>query len=99
LRIPIFFARAQDITGFRIIIIQSPCPVGWRYMPNNTIKIARLGVQSGVWPLFEILDGINFKLNYKPKELVPVSEYIRTQNRFRHMTENEVAEMQKYTVG
>ena len=68
-------------------------------MPNNTIKIAKLGVQSGVWPLFEILDGTSFKLNYKPKELVPVSEYIRTQNRFRHMTENEVAEMQKYTVG
>jgi pyruvate/2-oxoacid:ferredoxin oxidoreductase beta subunit len=88
---------ANDIKGFRMIIIQSPCPVGWRYMPNMTIDVARLGVQSGVWPLYEIIDGEDFKLNYKPRELKPVSEYLRGQGRFRHMTEGEVEDIQTYT--
>lgn len=86
---------AKDLEGFRMIIIQSPCPVGWRYDPAKTMEIARSGVQSGLWPLYEIEDGQKFKLTYKPKELKPVSEYLRPQRRFRHMTEEETAEIQE----
>jgi pyruvate/2-oxoacid:ferredoxin oxidoreductase beta subunit len=89
----------KTIKGFRMLIIQSPCPVGWRYEPEKTIEIARSGVQSGIWPLYEILDGVKFKLNYKPKELKPVTEYLRPQARFRHMTEEETAEIQDVTSG
>jgi pyruvate/2-oxoacid:ferredoxin oxidoreductase beta subunit len=88
---------AKEIVGFKMIIIQSPCPVGWRYLPNLTIEVARTGVQSGVWPLYEIVDGQDFKLNYKPKELKPVSEYLKVQGRFRHMTEEEITDIQDYT--
>lgn len=88
---------AKNITGFRMIIMQAPCPVGWRYDPSKTIELARSGVQSGIWPLYEIVDGEDFKLNYKPKELKPVSEYLKVQGRFRHMTEDEVTEIQEYT--
>ncbi|HUV34891.1 MAG TPA: thiamine pyrophosphate-dependent enzyme [Candidatus Desulfaltia sp.] len=88
---------AKTIKGFRMIIIQSPCPVGWRFEPEKTIEIARAGVQSGVWPLYEIMDGKDFKLNYKPKELKPVTEYLKPQARFRHMTEAEIAEVQEDT--
>lgn len=88
---------AKTITGFKIIIIQSPCPVSWGYDPMKTIEVARVGVQSGVWPLYEILNGEDFKLNYKPKELKPVTEYLKPQARFRHMTENEISEIQTYT--
>jgi len=88
---------AKTIKGFRMIIIQSPCPVGWRFEPEKTIEIARAGVQSGIWPLYEIMDGKDFKLNYKPKELKPVTEYLKPQARFRHMTEAEVAEIQEDT--
>jgi pyruvate/2-oxoacid:ferredoxin oxidoreductase beta subunit len=88
---------AKTIKGFRMIIIQSPCPVGWRFEPEKTIEIARAGVQSGIWPLYEIMDGKDFKLNYKPKELKPVTEYLKPQARFRHMTEAEVAEVQEDT--
>lgn len=86
---------AKDLEGFRMIIIQSPCPVGWRYDPAKTMEIARSGVQSGLWPLYEIENGQKFKLTYKPKELKPVSEYLRPQRRFRHMTEEETAEIQE----
>ena len=85
---------AKDIEGFRIILIQAPCPVGWRFDPAKTIELARAGVQAGVWPLYEIEHGTSFKLNYKPKELKPVSEYLKPQSRFRHMTEAEVNEVQ-----
>ncbi|MCW4049944.1 MAG: thiamine pyrophosphate-dependent enzyme [Candidatus Bathyarchaeota archaeon] len=88
---------AKDLKGFRMIIIQAPCPVGWRYDPAKTIEVARSGVQTGLWPLYEIEDGQNFKLNYKPKELKPVSEYLSPQRRFRHMTEDETAEIQEDT--
>jgi len=85
---------AKDIEGFRMILIQSPCPVGWRFDPAKTIELARSGVQAGVWPLYEIEHGTTFKLNHKPKELKPVSEYLKPQSRFRHMTEVEVNEVQ-----
>jgi len=85
---------AKDIEGFRMLIIQSPCPVGWRFDPAKTIEVARAGVQAGVWPLMEIENGKDFRLNYKPKELKPLTEYLKPQARFRHMTEAEVSEMQ-----
>jgi pyruvate ferredoxin oxidoreductase beta subunit len=88
---------AKDIEGFRMLIIHSPCPVGWRYDPAITIEIARASVQTGVWPLMEIEYGEKFKLTYKPKELKPINEYLKPQARFRHMTDDEISEMQEFT--
>jgi pyruvate/2-oxoacid:ferredoxin oxidoreductase beta subunit len=85
----------KTVHGFKMLIIQTPCPVGWRYDPAKTIEIARLSVQSGIWPLYEIIDGEKFKLNYKPKELKPVTEYLKPQARFRHMTDDEMAQIQE----
>ena len=90
---------AKEIEGFKMLIIQAPCPVGWRFDPAKTIEIARAGVQTGVWPLMEIEYGEKFKLNYKPKELKPVTEYLKPQARFRHMTDAEVNEVQEFTSG
>lgn len=86
--------HAKELDGFRMIIIQTPCPVGWRFDPSKTIEVARAGVQSGIWPLYEIMDGVKFKLNYKPKELRPINEYLKPQARFRHMTDEETADLQ-----
>jgi len=87
----------KTVEGFKMLIIQAPCPVGWRFDGSRTIEIARLGVQSGVWPLYEIVDGESFKLNYKPRELKPVSEYIKPQARFRHITDDEIENVQAET--
>ena len=88
---------AKEIEGFRMLIIQTPCPVGWRFDPAKTIEVARAGVQTGIWPLMEIEDGQTFKLNYKPRELKPVTEYLKPQARFRHMTDSEINEIQEFT--
>jgi pyruvate/2-oxoacid:ferredoxin oxidoreductase beta subunit len=87
----------KTVHGFKMLIIHSPCPVGWRYDPSKTIELARLAVQSGVWPLYEILDGEKFRLNYKPRELKPVSEYMRPQARFRHVTDDQIGGIQEET--
>lgn len=85
---------AKKIKGFKMLIIHSPCPTGWEYDPSKTIEVARLAVQTGIWPLYEIFNGEKLKMNYKPKELRPVSEYIKTQGRFRHFTDAMAAEIQ-----
>jgi len=85
---------AKGLRGFKILIINCPCPTGWRYDPSKTIEVGRLAVQTGVWPIYEILDGRKFRLTYKPRELKPISEYLKMQGRFRHLTEDEIAELQ-----
>jgi pyruvate/2-oxoacid:ferredoxin oxidoreductase beta subunit len=85
----------KTVEGFKMLIIQAPCPVGWRFDGAKTIEMARLGVQTGIWPLFEIIDGEKFKLNYKPRELKPVTEYLKPQARFRHLTDDNIALIQE----
>jgi pyruvate/2-oxoacid:ferredoxin oxidoreductase beta subunit len=87
----------KELHGFRYMHINSPCPTGWGTDPKDTIKIARLAVESGLWPLYEILDGRHFKLTYKPRELKPVSETLKMQGRFRHLKDEEIASIQKTT--
>jgi pyruvate/2-oxoacid:ferredoxin oxidoreductase beta subunit len=87
----------KELRGFRYMHINSPCPTGWGTDPKDTIKIARLAVESGLWPLYEILDGRHFKLTYKPRELKPVSETLKIQGRFRHLKDEEIASIQKTT--
>ena len=87
----------KTVKGFKLLIIQTPCPVGWRFDSSKTIEIARLSVQSGMWPLYEIIDGQKFKLTYKPRKLKPVTEYLKVQARFRHLTDEEIAQIQEET--
>ena len=86
--------HAKRLKGFRFIHISAPCPTGWNFDPKETIKVARGMVQSGLWPLFEVTDGKSFKLNFKPKELKPVKEVLKTQGRFRHITDDEANDVQ-----
>jgi pyruvate/2-oxoacid:ferredoxin oxidoreductase beta subunit len=85
----------KGIRGFRYLQIHSPCPTGWGFDPKDTVKVARLSVESGLWPLYEITDGGRLRLTYKPRELRPVSEALRIQGRFRHLTEAEVDVIQR----
>ena len=85
----------KELRGFRYVHIHSPCPTGWGYDPKETVKIARLSVESGLWPLYEILEGRKLRLNFKPARLRPVGEALRAQGRFRHLTDAEVAAIQE----
>ncbi|RSN72207.1 MAG: hypothetical protein DSO07_05805 [Thermoproteota archaeon] len=80
--------------GLAYLHIFAPCPTGWRSDSNTTIQLARLAVQTGVWPLVEVDHGV-FRLTYKPKELRPVEEYLKLQGRFAHLTAEEISSIQK----
>ncbi len=84
--------KAKGIHGFRFIHALSPCPPGWRMNPAQTIDVAKLAVDTHVFPLYEIENG-RLKITRKGKG-VPVSEYIHLQGRFGHLTDEEVASIQ-----
>jgi pyruvate ferredoxin oxidoreductase beta subunit len=85
--------KGKGISGFRYIHNVMPCPTGWRFNPAKSIEVIRLGVETWAWPLYEVEDGI-LRLTVKPKQK-PVTEYIKVQNRFRHLTEDQIQFIQR----
>ncbi len=77
----------------------SPCTTEWKFAPNETIDISDLAVDSLVFPLFEIENGTKLTINYRPKNVIPVKEYLAAQGRFKHLfkkgNEHIIKEWQK----
>ncbi|MFA4926618.1 MAG: 3-methyl-2-oxobutanoate dehydrogenase subunit beta [Candidatus Aminicenantales bacterium] len=88
------FKKAKDIHGTRFIHIYAPCPTGWKSRPDDTVKLARLAVQTGYFPLYEIEEGEKWTLNLKIKERKPITDYLKLQGRFRHLKEEEISLIQ-----
>jgi pyruvate ferredoxin oxidoreductase beta subunit len=79
--------HAMGLHGARYIHIHAPCPLGWGSAPADTIRIARLAVESGLFPLFEAHDGkVTGRTAIRCK--VPVDEYLELQTRFAHLFVN-----------
>jgi pyruvate ferredoxin oxidoreductase beta subunit len=75
---------AMRIEGARYIHIHVPCPLGWGSAPEDTIKVARLAVESGLFPLFEAHHG-EITAHTPIRAKVPVTEYLKLQKRFAHL--------------
>jgi len=75
---------AMGIHGARYIHVHVPCPPGWGSLPADTIKLARLAVECGLFPLFEAEDG-ELARSTKIRSKVPVADYLRVQGRFAHL--------------
>jgi pyruvate ferredoxin oxidoreductase beta subunit len=86
--------KAARTPGPAYVHILSVCPTGWRMPPNKAIWIGRLAVETGVFPLFEVVDG-KYRMTHETAELRPVEEYLRPQGRFRHLTAEMIAHIQK----
>jgi len=89
------FKKAKETKGMRFIHILAPCPPGWKIPSDISIKVARLAVQTGVFPLYEIENGKKYTINYLPPEKLPVVEYLKLQGRFKHLQEEDVEFIQK----
>jgi pyruvate ferredoxin oxidoreductase beta subunit len=75
---------AMGLHGARYIHIHVPCPLGWGFAPADTIRLARLAVESGLFPLFEAHDGrVTARTPIRHK--LPVDEYLQLQARFAHL--------------
>lgn len=78
--------KALEIRGPKYLDVHSPCPIGWGFDPSRTIEVARLGIQTGLVPLYETGYGQPLKARRIGKKK-PVEEYLQYQSRFRHLIE------------
>jgi pyruvate ferredoxin oxidoreductase beta subunit len=76
--------RAMEIRGARYIHIFVPCPLGWGTASSDTIRIARLAKETGLFPVFEAEHG-EVVSRLPIRKPVPVEEYLRPQKRFAHL--------------
>ncbi len=76
--------KASGMTGARYIHVHVPCPLGWAHDPALTIKVARLAVESGLFPLFEAEFGKIIGRTLIRRK-VPVERYLELQGRFKHL--------------
>ena len=76
--------KAIAVDGPAFINVLSPCNRGWRSATDDAIMLARLGVETNYWPLYEIEDG-KLSINFKPKETKPLEEFMKPQGRFKHL--------------
>jgi pyruvate ferredoxin oxidoreductase beta subunit len=76
--------RAKRLRGPKLFLSLAVCPTGWGFDPELSDEIARLAVETGIWPLKEAISG-QVRHTYVPTRLKPVEDYLRPQRRFRHL--------------
>jgi pyruvate ferredoxin oxidoreductase beta subunit/2-oxoisovalerate ferredoxin oxidoreductase beta subunit len=85
--------KAKSIPGSRVITVLIPCLPGWGLGDDEAITSARLAVDSGMFPLYEVEHGRRYTLNQTTRTR-PVRDYLQAQNRFRHLSAEELDEVQ-----
>lgn len=76
--------KAFNTPGSAFLNVLSPCPRGWRTQPSQSIELAKLAVQTGYWPLFEVEDGV-WRQTVKVPNRKPVVDFLKPQGRFKHL--------------
>lgn len=78
--------RARSLPGPKLFLALAVCPTGWGFDPRRSDEVARLAIETGVWPLKEAVRA-KMRHTYVPNRFRPVEEYLRPQRRFRHLFE------------
>jgi pyruvate ferredoxin oxidoreductase beta subunit/2-oxoisovalerate ferredoxin oxidoreductase beta subunit len=73
--------RALLLEGFRFFLVHAPCPTGWKTEPAESVELVRLAVRSGVFPLYEVQGGVDYRISVEPDGTDPADYYGR-QKRF-----------------
>jgi pyruvate ferredoxin oxidoreductase beta subunit len=87
--------KARQVKGPAYIQCLSVCPTGWRCGSEVCIKMGRLAVETGVFPLYEVENGKYRMTMDMPKKRRPVEDYIKLQGRFRHLRPDQIKSIQK----
>ena len=80
--------------GPAYIHILSVCPTGWRGPADLSIRIGRLAIKTGIFPLYEV-EGGQYKMSIDFPKLLPVTEYMNLQGRFRHLKPDVIEQIQQ----
>jgi pyruvate ferredoxin oxidoreductase beta subunit len=90
--------KAASIKGFKFIHLHSPCPPGWRFSSSETVNMAKMAVKSGAWVLWEYDGEFRVSAASKPyrdrNKRLPIREYLGMQGRFRHLSDDEIREIE-----
>ncbi len=89
------FKRGLEVEGPSFIHVLQPCPTGWRFDPRYGIKVARLATETGMWINWE-LDHGHFDVTVPVPRRKHVRHYLRMQGRFKHLTDKEIEEIQRW---
>ncbi len=81
--------KAVAVEGPALLHVISPCPLGWRFKTDDTIKMGRLAVQTRYFPLYEVEKG-RYKLTVNPLAH-PVEDFLKMQGRFNHLFQPQYA--------
>jgi pyruvate ferredoxin oxidoreductase beta subunit len=76
--------RAMEVHGARYLHILVPCPLGWGSASNDTIRIARLATETGLFPVFEAEHGKVTSVS-RIRHRTPVEAYLSIQRRYAHL--------------
>ena len=90
--------KAKSIKGSSFLHIFASCPAGWRIPAEMSVKIARMAVQANIFPLYEVENGVRYTINYKDGQH-RVHDYFKSQGRFRHLTDEDINQIQKMVEG
>lgn len=86
--------RARALSGTRFIHLLCPCVPGWGIAEDASLRVARLAVESRLFPLYEVEDGLRYTITHAPAGL-PVREYLSVQSRYRHLSEEAMRRIQE----
>ncbi len=90
--------KALYTKGAAFMNVLAPCPRGWIYNTPDLMEMNKLAVETCFWPLYEVIDG-KYIINYKPKNKLPVADFLKKQGRFKHIfkagNEHMIEEIQK----
>jgi pyruvate ferredoxin oxidoreductase beta subunit/2-oxoisovalerate ferredoxin oxidoreductase beta subunit len=86
--------KAKQLKGFKFLHILAPCPTGWQFHSERSVEVSRMAVESKVFPLYEVENGTQFIISREP-EGIAVKEYLKIQNRYQHLTEDQIKFIQE----
>jgi pyruvate ferredoxin oxidoreductase beta subunit len=90
--------KALSVGGPTFIHTYDPCPKGWDYHPRYSNELGELGIKSGLYPLYEVVEGqvmYTYDARKTGKGRIPVKEFLTRQGRFDHLKEEHYTYIQK----
>ena len=84
--------KAFEVPGPAYLNVLSPCPTEWKMSTSKSIELTRLAADTCVWPIYEVkhgTKGTELTVNYKPRQKRPVTEWLESQGRFKHLLAQE----------
>ncbi|MGO0060811.1 thiamine pyrophosphate-dependent enzyme [Brevibacillus fluminis] len=83
----------QVKNGMSYIHLYSGCPTGWKFPTEKTIEVGKLAVETNLYPLWECVEG-KFRMTYEVKKRTPIQEYTRSMQKYAHLTDVEIRNLQ-----